>query len=134
MFRRRDKPPRELFILAGVVAIRPEPARPDSLEVAMHQIEKAARHAVQAADQQLIDATVTPTDGGTAVISDTRFSGDRDGALIAFERWKDAVVQVPAVSRFLRTWLRGRDVNLEWIDDDYQAQLAVRLDADPEQA
>jgi hypothetical protein len=121
---------RELFILAGVVAIDSEVARVDSLEVALQQIEDAARNAVKEADQRLIDANVSPTDGHTAAMLDVRFSGDQNGALAAFESWKHGVVEVPAAGRVLRTLLRGKRLNLEWIDDDYQTELQARWDAD----
>jgi hypothetical protein len=64
---------RELFILAGVVAVDPDLVRRDSFDAAMHQIEQAGRDAVRDTDQKLIDARVTPPDDDAAVIVSIRF-------------------------------------------------------------
>jgi hypothetical protein len=119
---------RELFILAGVVAVDLDQARRESLEVAMHQLEQATRDAVHDLDQTAISARVAPADNGGEVLVDIGFSGDRAGAIAALERWRNTVTDVAGVRGILRTWLRGPDdLNLEWCDDEYQTELEARL-------
>jgi hypothetical protein len=122
---------RDLFLLAGVVAVDP---RLESLDVAMCQIEQAARNAVQEADQKVIGSRVDPADDGTAVTVDIRFRGGRQGAVAALEAWTNAVADLPSARRVLRTWLAGSDgLNLEWCDDEYQKELEARLETADEQ-
>jgi hypothetical protein len=119
---------RKLFILAGVVAVALDPARRDSLEVAMRQLEQATRDAVREVGQKAVSAQVAPADNGAEVIVDIGFSGDRAGAIAALERWRNAVTDVAGVRGILRTWLRGPDgLNLEWCDDEYHKELEARL-------
>jgi hypothetical protein len=130
MFRRR-----ELFILAGVVAVDAGDGRHIPLELAMHEFEQATRDAVHHAGQKVIDARVVPGEFAGQMLVDIRFSGDRAGAITALERWKTTVPGIAGGSVILRTLVRGADLNLEWSDDEYDKQLQARgRSADPESA
>lgn len=113
--------------MAGVVGVDLDQARRASLEVAMHELERATREAVGDAGQRVIGARVVPGEVGGEVLVDIRFSGDRAGALAALERWKTTVPDVAGGSVILRTSLRGPDgLNREWWDDEYDKALQAR--------
>ena len=112
--------------MLGVVEIDLDRAWRGSLDVAMQDLEQATRNAVHEAGQRVIDARVVPGELAGKVLVDIRFSGDRAGALAAFERWKATVPDVAGGSVILRTLLRGADVNLEWSDDEYDKELQAR--------
>lgn len=118
---------RKLFILAGVAAVDVDQARRDSLEVAVDQIERATRDLVEGVGQTVIHARVVPGDNRQEVLVDVRFSGDREGAIAALERWRNTLTNIAGVRGILRTSLSGADgLNLEWCDDDYQKELEAR--------
>jgi len=100
------------------------------LDEAAAEIERAGRESVEDAGQKLGYVNACVDSGRPAtVITTLGFSGDRERAVAAFERWSEALARQ---GRILRTHLHGSDIHREWIDEGFQKELEQGLWSDEE--
>jgi len=131
---------RELFMMGALVEIdragvmgygrKRNFALDDAPSRLLDEIKRAGRESVAQTGQKLSYVTArVDSDRPATVATGAGFSGDRERAVAAFDRWNEALAEQGTI---LRAYLHGSDIHRERVEEGFEKELEHGLWSDQE--